>query len=402
MAQSYYKVIDGERYDREMLDIAEESVAGKGDGRISVDDAKKLFEAIIDGNTVTEIEEKTLAYIRENFKFTDAADEWLMSELEAWKENAEVVESPKPADSKGSPFSTPKKKLRPKTKVVYVTKPQRKTKQETGAGAAGTSETTPVYWKLLVLILVLLIGVAYFFGRSSAPEKDNPVQQEKIDRLESELEMSSQELARKETEVDVLKEQLSEMSEEPEPPTVQIQEKIVRVEDESIENRNRVRSTLEEKLAMQFNEPFVEFNSEDLVISLIPSQPYFAGGYATPTRSLKQALDAFFPELVEALVASDGEISEIRFRGHTSSIWRDAGNQTEAYLKNMGLSSKRAEAAIQYCLGMKGVQQHQAWLKKRLVSVGLSNKYPVLNEKNEEDPVLSRRITIAIETPVNP
>ena len=34
MSNSYYKNVDGKNYDREMLEIADESVAGIGDGRI--------------------------------------------------------------------------------------------------------------------------------------------------------------------------------------------------------------------------------------------------------------------------------------------------------------------------------------------------------------------------------
>ena len=81
MSESYYKVIGGERYDREILDIAEKSVDGQGDGRISIEDAHQLFEAIIDGNMITKIELKTLDYIKANFKFTPAALNWIDQQL---------------------------------------------------------------------------------------------------------------------------------------------------------------------------------------------------------------------------------------------------------------------------------------------------------------------------------
>lgn len=84
MAESYYKVIDGKKYDKQMLDIADESVAGVGDGRISVEDAKKLIEAVKDGNDYTDIEKETMKYIRDNYKFTEAADEWFRTEIRKW------------------------------------------------------------------------------------------------------------------------------------------------------------------------------------------------------------------------------------------------------------------------------------------------------------------------------
>jgi len=100
MSDSYYKTIDGKQYDREMLEIADEAVAGAGDGRISVEDAQKLLGAVKDANKYTDIEKTTMKYIRENFKFTYAANQWFRTEIRKWaatkvKENGENT---KPTD----------------------------------------------------------------------------------------------------------------------------------------------------------------------------------------------------------------------------------------------------------------------------------------------------------------
>ena len=100
MSDSYYKTIDGKHYDREMLEIADEAVAGVGDGRISIEDAQKLLGAVKDANKYTDIEKATMKYIRENYKFTYAADQWFRTEIRKWaatkvKENDE---NPKPID----------------------------------------------------------------------------------------------------------------------------------------------------------------------------------------------------------------------------------------------------------------------------------------------------------------
>ena len=100
MSDSYYKTVDGKHYDREMLEIADEAVAGVGDGRISVEDALKLLGAVKDANKYTDVEKATLKYIRENYKFTYAADQWFRTEIRIWaatkvKENDE---NPKPND----------------------------------------------------------------------------------------------------------------------------------------------------------------------------------------------------------------------------------------------------------------------------------------------------------------
>lgn len=84
MSESYYKTINGKKYDKCMLDLADEAVKGKGDGRISTEDAKKLIVSVTDGNRYTDIEKSTMAYIRENYKFTDEADTWLRTELRKW------------------------------------------------------------------------------------------------------------------------------------------------------------------------------------------------------------------------------------------------------------------------------------------------------------------------------
>ncbi len=80
----YYKTINGKKYDGELLEFAEKAVEGVGDGRISKKDAEGLFARVIDGDSYTDIEKATIAYIRENFKWTEEADKWFRSEIRKW------------------------------------------------------------------------------------------------------------------------------------------------------------------------------------------------------------------------------------------------------------------------------------------------------------------------------
>ena len=80
----YYKTINGKKYDGELIELADDSVKGAGDGRISVSDAKKLFDAVIDGNVYSEVEKDTVEYIRDNYKWTDEADSWFRTEIRKW------------------------------------------------------------------------------------------------------------------------------------------------------------------------------------------------------------------------------------------------------------------------------------------------------------------------------
>lgn len=77
---SYYKVIDGVKYDRALLVDCEEAMK---DGVISEAEAKKLYESACDGKGVTEIEKITLKYALKTFKFADEGKTFLEKSLEA-------------------------------------------------------------------------------------------------------------------------------------------------------------------------------------------------------------------------------------------------------------------------------------------------------------------------------
>ncbi len=77
----YYRYIDGVRYDRALLALAEAMVQGKGDGRISEADMQRLYQAALDGRRLTETELRTFVYIRHQFQVTDAAADWLDEQL---------------------------------------------------------------------------------------------------------------------------------------------------------------------------------------------------------------------------------------------------------------------------------------------------------------------------------
>ncbi len=88
MGYRYYRIIDGQRYDASLITNAEFRVRGKGDGRISKEDAQTLWRLAMDGGRITEIEERTLAYLLAAFNFTEAARQWLEEEM-----NREVTQT---------------------------------------------------------------------------------------------------------------------------------------------------------------------------------------------------------------------------------------------------------------------------------------------------------------------
>ena len=84
---AYYVTIDGVKMDNDLVEAAKTAIAGRGDGRISKDDAVELLAKVKDGNSYTDIEKDTMEYIRKNFKWTEEADEWFRTEIRKWAAN---------------------------------------------------------------------------------------------------------------------------------------------------------------------------------------------------------------------------------------------------------------------------------------------------------------------------
>lgn len=92
---TYYKTIKGIRYDKEMLEAADEAVSGKKDGRISINDAKKIINKALDGPGITEVESRTLQYIYDNYNFTPSSKEHFATYLTSDTETKPVTKSVK-------------------------------------------------------------------------------------------------------------------------------------------------------------------------------------------------------------------------------------------------------------------------------------------------------------------
>lgn len=78
---SYYRIIDGQRFDRALLELAESLTQGRGDGRVSEGDARTIFAKALDGRRITVVELRTLEYIKANFRLTNAATDYLQRQF---------------------------------------------------------------------------------------------------------------------------------------------------------------------------------------------------------------------------------------------------------------------------------------------------------------------------------
>jgi len=81
---TYYKKIKGKNYDKKLIDSADSSVKGRGDGRISLNDAKKILRTVKDASDYSDIEKSTMKYIRDHYAFTPEADRWFRGEIRKW------------------------------------------------------------------------------------------------------------------------------------------------------------------------------------------------------------------------------------------------------------------------------------------------------------------------------
>jgi hypothetical protein len=81
---SYYKTIDGKKYDGKLIDLADKATMEAKDNRISKEDAAVLLQAIKDGRIYSVKEKSTMAYIRKNYNWTEASDVWFRTEVRKW------------------------------------------------------------------------------------------------------------------------------------------------------------------------------------------------------------------------------------------------------------------------------------------------------------------------------
>ena len=91
---SVFEIIDGKKYDKELLRVAAELTEKKEE--ITLEGSKQLFTQISDYDDYTQIEKQTVAYIRKNYKFTPEANKWLRTEIRRWAQvrtrNEEVTD----------------------------------------------------------------------------------------------------------------------------------------------------------------------------------------------------------------------------------------------------------------------------------------------------------------------
>merc|ERR1711920_9848 len=75
------ETVDGVECDGGIMEECRKAVAGQGDGRVSIEDAKKIFKQAQDDNELTQMERWTLRYCMTEFNWTRPAHDFFVDEL---------------------------------------------------------------------------------------------------------------------------------------------------------------------------------------------------------------------------------------------------------------------------------------------------------------------------------
>ena len=81
---SQYKTIEGIRYSAELLNLATTAAGEDGTGKIDMSTVEKMFALLSSDNRYSELEKRTVGYIRANFEFAEDADAHFRKEIRSW------------------------------------------------------------------------------------------------------------------------------------------------------------------------------------------------------------------------------------------------------------------------------------------------------------------------------
>lgn len=81
-----HRMVEGKEVDKQLYGIAEDAVANNADGKISLADARLLYEGVIDEGIYTSVEWETMRLIKKNMFWHPEALEWFDRKLANWQE----------------------------------------------------------------------------------------------------------------------------------------------------------------------------------------------------------------------------------------------------------------------------------------------------------------------------
>ena len=139
----------------------------------------------------------------------------------------------------------------------------------------------------------------------------------------------------------------------------------------------------------------IRFTNQRVLFAVNSAQIELGGWFAN-------MLEDFFPRymgVITDILSKFGknEILAIRIEGHTSSEYKDAGNESP-YIKNMELSQNRARNILGYILALPQASEYQNNAYRLITANGLSSSKLIYNANGQEDKDASRRVEFKLLT----
>ena len=160
-------------------------------------------------------------------------------------------------------------------------------------------------------------------------------------------------------------------------------------------------------LNSEFKDDFEKWGAvleDDLTIRFTNQRVLFAVNSAKIKKGgwFANMLEDFFPRYMKVIADildkfGEKEILAIRIEGHTSSEYKDAGNESP-YIKNMELSQDRARNILGYVLDLPQANEYQNNAYNLITANGLSSSKLIYNENGREDKDASRRVEFKLLT----
>jgi outer membrane protein OmpA-like peptidoglycan-associated protein len=167
---------------------------------------------------------------------------------------------------------------------------------------------------------------------------------------------------------------------------------------------SRLQTELSEALLDEFSADLAAWDAtidpQGLAVRFEAPEVLFETGSDTLKPGFEAILADFFPRYMAILTRPEyqADVEEIRIEGHTSSEWRDLGEEDTAYFNNMKLSQDRTRSVLRFVLELDPIGDHKEWLKAKLTANGLSSSKPVRNADESENKQASRRVEFRIRT----
>src|SRR5690606_8854742 len=139
-----------------------------------------------------------------------------------------------------------------------------------------------------------------------------------------------------------------------------------------------------------------EIDKDTLTFTFNSPEVLFARGRIDLSDDYQELLSDFFPRYMEVLNQFKDSINEVRIEGHTSSVWNNLTNPTDAYFLNVALAQGRTGIVLENVYRLAEIRPHRDWGKSHIAAVRFSSANPVFDAQGNEDLERSRRVTFRV------